>query len=455
MRKYCLGPILMLFAALVLFSCETDDESSVGEPPISTDDGSSIEDDVDDDDETETDDEDSSDETPLEGVEVLNADLVYDGYILVNDASAANRVYLMDKAGAIVFEWNLNGKKLGNDVRLMPNGKLLAMLEADDPQIGLGGFGGLLAIIDKEGTIEWSYEYSSENHISHHDAVMLPNGNILMMTWERKSVDEALEAGYSLGTEAIYDAILEIDPTTNEIVWQWHMWDHLIQDFDGSKTNFGNISENPHLIDLNYVENPDVEGDISHANGIDYDEDLDIIFLSANFYNEIWVIDHSTTTAEAASNSGGNFGRGGDLIYRFGNPVAYDNPMGVIRFDRNHHPNLLSGDKKGNILVYNNGLTQEQSVAYELRLPLNFNLETNMDNEPTEEWSFTDARLYSGKVSGVDLLPNGNRLITEGDFGFWEVTEQGEVVWRFSLPGFYWRGYHYDKDEEAIINLGL
>ena len=72
-----------------------------------------------------------------------------------------------------------------------------------------------------------------------------------------------------------------------------------------------------------------------------------------------------------------------------------------------------------------------------------------------EIWSFTDPNLYSGKVSGVELLPNGNRLITEGDFGFWEVTEQGEVVWRYSTSGFFWRGYHYDIDSEAITNLGL
>lgn len=452
MKTYYQILLLICFSFLLLSSCdENDNAQDVEEIPIANDDDPSSTDDGDD---GSSSDDDNDDDPNIEGLEVLNPDLVYDGYILVNDASA-NRVYLMDKEASIVYEWNLNGKKLGNDVHLMPNGNLLAMLEADNPQIGLGGFGGLLAILNPDGTIEWSFEYSSEDHIAHHDAVMLPNGNILLMTWERKTMEEAENAGYALGTEAIYDAILEIDPSTDEIVWQWHMWDHLIQDFDDTKENFGNISENPQLIDVNYVENPDVEADISHANGIDYDEDLDLIYLSVNFYNEIWVIDHSTSTTEATSSNGGNFGKGGDLIYRFGNPLAYDNPVGQVRFDRNHHPNLLKGDKKGNILVFANGLSQQQSTAYELQLPETFELIPGSDNEPMEIWSFTDSNLYSGKVSGVELLPNGNKLITEGDFGFWEVTEQGEVVWRFSAPGFFWRGYHYDKDSEAIANIGL
>lgn len=444
MKKYISIVFLTFFFIAFSISCNKDDDKSVVEEPIQ----------MEDDDPVATDDDITPPPTEIEGLEVLNPALVYDGYILVNDA-AANRVYLMDKGVNIVYEWDLDGKRIGNDVHLMPNGKLLAMLEASDSHIQFGGSGGVLAILDQNGEEEWSFEYSSENHIAHHDAVMLPNGNILLMTWEKKSKEEAENAGYALGTAAVYDAILEIDPTTDEIVWEWHMWDHLIQDFDETKANFGNIAENPQRIDLNYVENPDVEADISHANGIDYDPSLDVIYLSVNFYNEIWVIDHSTSTAEAASNIGGDFNKGGDLIYRFGNPLAYDNAVGQVRFDRNHHPNLLKGDKKGNILVFSNGLSQEQSTAYELRLPDDFEVLPNADNEPEEVWSFTDTNLFSGKVSGVELLPNGNRLITEGDFGFWEVTEAGEVVWRYTTPGFFWRGYHYDKDAEAIQNLGL
>lgn len=390
----------------------------------------------------------------IEGLEVFNPEKVDNSYILVNDAST-NRVYLMDKTTEIKHEWNLNGQRLGNNAFLLPNGKLLAMLESTMPEITLGGFGGVISILDKDGKVEWTYEHSNDQHIAHHEAIQLPNGNILFLSWEKKSAEEANAIGFSAGTQIIYDAVLEINPSTNEIVWSWHLWDHLIQDLDESKQNFGNVAENPQLIDVNYLEVSNEEGDLSHANGIAYDPEKDVIFLSANFYSEIWVIDHSTTTEEAQSNSGGNFNKGGNLIYRFGNPRAYKNDQGTRRFDRNHHPNLLSENKKGNMLVFANGFSNEQSAAYELDVSQLKPLTPNIDNEPPVIWSFTDTNLYSGRVSGVDLLPNGNRLITEGDFGFWEVSEDGEIVWKFGTPGFFWRGYHYDKDAPEILLLDL
>lgn len=392
---------------------------------------------------------------PDDGPEFFDSSKVYDGYILVNDAAAGSRIYLLDKTGSVVYEWDLHGKKLGSDARLMEDGNLLAMLRTEDAKIKIGGFGGLLAILNKDGNVEWSYLQSNENEIAHHDLEKLPNGNIMFLSWQKKSQAEAAKAGYSGGTKVVYDAVYEIDPKTNQIVWTWHMWDHLVQDCDPNLENFGVVAEHPERIDLNYFVDALPSGDISHVNGLSYDAEKDLIYLSANFYSEIWVIDHSTSSEEARGTTGGNFGRGGDLIYRFGNPDAYDNRLGKIRFDHNHSPRLLSGEKNGNILVFSNGSRKGQSTAFELKLPDSMHLEANTDNEPEEVWSFTSPTLFSGKVSGVELLPNGNRLITEGDFGFWEVTEGGEVVWKLKSQGFFWRGYPYDKDSPAIQALGL
>lgn len=384
--------------------------------------------------------------------EYYNSDLVHQGYILVNDA-LNNLVYLMDKNANLIHEWNLKGNRLGNDAFLLPNGKLLAMLEVENPKIELGGFGGKIQLLDKEGNVEWNFEYSSDDYIMHHDAEMLPNGNIIVLIWERKTEEEVQMAGSSSEIDLFPDSILEIDPATNEIVWKWSFWDHLIQDFDDTKNNFGSISDNPQLADLNYVSNE--KGAITHANGITYDATNDLIFISINLYSEIWVIDHSTTTLEAATHTGGNHNKGGDLIYRFGNPEAYQNSMGSRLFDHNHYPNLIEESGQGNILVYSNGFSVGQSTAYELKLPDTFSLQPNQNNELNVVWSFTDLNLFSPKVSSVERLPNGNTLITEGDFGIWEVTNAGEVVWQFSTAGFFWRGYSYELNDPAIIALNL
>ncbi len=104
-------------------------------------------------------------------------------------------------------------------------------------------------------------------------------------------------------------------------MWEWHVWDHLIQDFDDKKANYGNVGMHPERVDLNYAKNGNA--DWLHFNSLDYHPGLDQILVSSPFFNEIWVIDHSTTTAEAAGSQGGLRGRGGDLIYRWGNPAAY------------------------------------------------------------------------------------------------------------------------------------
>jgi hypothetical protein len=391
-------------------------------------------------------------EGALGKVEYYYRSLVADGYILVNNANG-DKAFLMDKNAQLIYDFPLNDLKIGNDVFLMDNGQILANLESDDQKIGLGGQGGILQILDADGTVQWSYEYSSDNYILHHDAEMLPNGNIIVQVWERKTVDEVQIAGSELTVDVFPDAIIEIDPTTDNIVWEWHAWDHLIQDLDETKNNFGVISENPQKINLNYVL--DKEGDIMHGNGIAYDPLKDIIYLSINFYSEIWVIDHSTTTEEASTASGGNYGKGGDLVYRFGNPDAYSNTAGERLFFNNHFPNLLKGHDLGKILVFSNGGDLNQSTVYELKLPQIFDFKANQNNEPQVVWSFTDPDLFSAKVSGAVRLPNGNTMIAEGDFGIWEVTEDGKVVWKFSSPGFYWRAYHYDKTSDAITNLNL
>ena len=399
-----------------------------------------------------------------DNVEVYNADLISNDYVMAVEHSSTTS-YLLNKKGEKIYNWDFS-QVSGNDIELLSDGSIIGIFRQENPSIDFGGAGGIAKIIDKENVTVWEYTVSDNNSIAHHDVEILPNGNVLMIVWERVLNQIAIEKGADLEFEndIFTEKIIEIDRSSNSIVWEWNSWDHIVQDKFEDLNNYGNINENPNKININYsIDNPPggnffIKGDIMHANGIDYDENKDVIYLSVNYFNEVWVIDHSTTTSEAESSIGGNYNKGGDLIYRFGNPETY-NSLGDKIFDKNHFPNLLENGEigEGNILIYSNGNSTQQSIVYELEMPNNFNLLSNTNNEPNIIWSFTDENLFANKLSGAVRLSNGNTLITESDYGFWEVTNEGEIVWKYRKDEevTFWRSYYYNPDSSAIVNLGL
>lgn len=395
-------------------------------------------------------------ETPLVKIEgeiiVHDQNGMEDSYILVNNIMGG-KVFLMDKTGTIVQNWEME-YGLGNDCTLLDNGQLLAMLKDADAKITFGGYGGIIRILNKDSSVAKEIKYSSENQIAHHDIEMLPSGNLLFLVWEKITAATALENGFNTERELFPEALIEIDPNTNETVWAWHSMDHLVQDLDDTKLNFGNISENFRKIDINYEEREEdkIDGDIMHSNGITYDIENDIIFMSVNNFSEVWAIDHSTTMEEAKSSSGGNFGYGGDLLYRFGNPTAYQNTNGTRLFYNMHNPNLINQNQS--MLVYANQNNISQSEVFEFDLnSLTLALDTN--NEPIINWSYTNPDLYSRIVSSAIRQKNGNTLITDSDTGIIEVSSDGNIVWEFKGPGLFWRAYPLSKDEIGIQSLNL
>lgn len=366
--------------------------------------------------------------------------------------------YLVDKGGNVKHSWSFE-TFLGNDFELLPNGKTLGIFKSTNPIFTFGGYGGIINLYDKHNDLEWTYEVSNDNEIAHHDVELLKNGNIMIMVWEKIEVDTHQNFGVDFDQPIYVEKLIEVNPETNEIVWQWRSWDHIIQEHDNNASAYGIVNQNPHKIDINY--NLQSDGDFMHANGIDIDEANDLIYISVNFFSEIWVIDHSTTTEQASTSLGGNYNKGGDLIYRFGNPLAYGDTQEQRIFYRNHFPNLLENGVpgEGNILVYSNfgENNSSQSHVYELQLPDVLALEPGNVLPPEIVWSFTDENLFYSKISGADRLQNGNTLICEGDFGIWEVTPDKEVVWKYSNENLssYWRCYGYYFGDSALETLGF
>ena len=341
---------------------------------------------------------------------------------------------------------------------LLENGNLLRTATIFNSTFSGGGSGGLIEEFDWDGNLVWEYQYSSDLYYQHHDIEKLPNGNVLVIAWEYKDGEEVETSGRNPSLLSQFflwpDHIVEVQPdglTGGNIVWEWHVWDHLIQDFDPVQFNYGVVSEHPELIDINYVgtEPSGTRADWNHINAVDYNEDLDQIILSVHNFSEIWVIDHSTTTQEAAGHTGGNSGMGGDLLYRWGNPKTYkrgnvtDQKL-FAQHDAHWIANGLPGE--GNILIFNNGRFRpggNYSTVDEIVPPVDVNGSYTLNPDSTFGpdtlfWTYKASNpldFFAANISGSQRQPNGNTLICNGPAGkFFEVTNDGEIVWLYINP---------------------
>ena len=386
----------------------------------------------------------------------LNDSSSFNGYTLFAPNSYIN-TYLINNEGRLVNLWE-GTHRPGLSAYLLENGNLLRTALVSNSTFFGGGSGGLIQEFDWEGNQVWEFEYSTDQFYQHHDIERLPNGNTLIIAWEYKDYEEVLGAGRdpSLLSENFLwpDHIVEVQPdgaTGGNIVWEWHVWDHLIQDFDPLQLNYGIVSEHPELVDINFVSNlPNSLGaDWNHINAVDYNEDFDQIILSIHHFGEIWVIDHSTTTQEAASHTGGNSGMGGDLLYRWGNPQTYDRGDATDQMLFGQHDShwIESGlPGEGNILIFNNGRNRpggQYSTIDEIVPPVDQNGNYLLDPGSTYGpdslfWTYVDpvpSDFFSPNVSGSQRQPNGNTLICNGTWGrFFEVTNEGELVWLYVNP---------------------
>ena len=173
---------------------------------------------------------------------------------------------------------------------LFNDGSIMGLFKPEQVSFSFGGYGGILKKYDSNGNLIFEYELNSATELLHHDFEVLPNGNILLMVWEKFSGQDAKSMGYDNDGEIYLEKIIELNPTNKRIVWEWRSADHLIQDFNSEVSNYGQISLSPQKIDLNYFN--EENGDLMHANGIFYDSVNDVIYLSVNFYSEVWVIPH-------------------------------------------------------------------------------------------------------------------------------------------------------------------
>jgi len=423
------------------------------------------------------------------------------GYTLIAPLSSRT-TYLLDLRGRVAHRWPSRYPP-GNAVHLLPDGSILRCgRDGENPVFSGGGQGGYVERIAWDGTPVWTLDWSSDEHLQHHEVVPLPSGHVILVAWERKSREQALAAGRDpacVGEDGLWpDYLVEIEPVLPEggnVVWEWHAWDHLIQDFDPERTNYGDVTAHPELVDVNadhrgepplsaaerrrretieeemralgYTGDDEDEGergagdgrwdraDWLHTNSVAFHPDHDLLLLSVRRLSEIWVIDHSTTTSEAAGHVGGRWGKGGDLLYRWGNPRNHGAAGKRTLFAQHDAQWIQVGlPGAGHVLLFNNGGGRpggDFSSVDELALP--FDPERGFTRTPDAAfgacelvWSYGaaegDQHFYSSFLSGAQRLPNGNTLVCSGAEGrVFELTRDLRVVWNFRNP--------YGDDEPA------
>ena len=396
--------------------------------------------------------------------------------------------YLVDAAGETLHSWPSEWTP-GNSAYLMGDGSLLRCgKDAGNAPYRGGGEGGRIQRIGWDGELMWDHQLANSRRRQHHDIEPLPNGNVLAIVWEGVSTEDAIAAGRdagSIGDRGIWpDAILELKPvgaSEAEVVWEWHAWDHLIQDRDREKPNYGDPAAHPHRINVNFdrrerprsaaelereaAEQERLRGlgygggddeprrgrrgrggrggrgggsDWMHTNGIDYDPATDLIAISVRSASEVWFIDHSTPTDEARTGEGGRRGRGGDLLHRFGRPASWGAEGEQVLFHQ-HDPQFLPAAGAIMLSVFNNGSGRpggDRSSADVFTIP--FTEDAGFGDGPPAQpelawtWDGGEERIFNGHISGVQRLGNGNTLVCLGEEGrVLEVSADHRVVWEY------------------------
>ena len=369
------------------------------------------------------------------------------GLLLISNRDSYQNIFsaLVTDSYEIFHQWD-HPSAVHSTAYIQNDSTLIVPLVIDNPLMPIGNKpGGRFQKLSWDNEVIWDFNFFDTLYTPHHDIEPLPNGNILVICWEVKSREEAISMGRQTISNEIWPTmIVELQPPHGNVVWEWHIWDHLIQDIDPSLPNYGQISDHPERFNINLgapVGNSN--GDWLHVNAIDYNEELDQIIFSSRHMNEIYIIDHSTTTGEAASSSGGNSGKGGDILYRWGNPMNYGRGTNDdMRIIAPHAANWIKPGYPGggNILIFNNNPvtsnTGVSSEVIEIQPPLNayghYFIEEGEKYGPENIfWSHGgDSSFFSGWQSDAVRLSNGNTLITVSQQRYiFEVDSLNNILW--------------------------
>eukprot|EP00768_Dysnectes_brevis_P000965 gnl/Dysnectes_brevis/1229_a1373_2948.p1 GENE.gnl/Dysnectes_brevis/1229_a1373_2948~~gnl/Dysnectes_brevis/1229_a1373_2948.p1 ORF type:complete len:460 (+),score=167.39 gnl/Dysnectes_brevis/1229_a1373_2948:143-1522(+) len=344
----------------------------------------------------------------------------FDGYTLFTQTESTDpSAYLLDMEGNVVHRWNLL-YPAGLHGMLLDNGNLLiaGSLPRERKPALFGGSGGGIYEYDWDSNLVWSHEMLSDTEMQHHTFHPRPNGDVMLLGWEKVTREEYIELGRNaddLPESVVYRGLAHTHVWTDfvrsvnragETVWEWHAKDHLGVGYDKIDPN--------HFLPNNQIFNFDP----THFNTLTFNEETQTVMMCSRNNGEVYHVDYKT----------------GEIVWRFGSPAAYSqgaNPSWYSDGDRElygpHHATFLPN---GNIQIFDNGaerVTGSYSRVVEV--------DPATDEIVWQYRAWISNSFFTKYQGAAQRLPNDNVLVTSSNKGhLFEITREGAVVWDFVNP---------------------
>jgi hypothetical protein len=307
------------------------------------------------------------------------------GYNLISNRDLTS-AQLFDAEGNVVRSWEDHGALHWSNAELLPDGHLL-VTGSERPEAA-GGRANFLLRMSWAGEVVWRKAINA-----HHDAELTPDGTLAALTFSYRSIP-SVSAEFEVKDHQI--TLLDDD---GEILERASLFDLL--------------ATGPDLFTFQEVA-PKTQGartfiDLLHANSLEFMPHAHLVERHPIYAptNVLVSFRHQDTLAIFDW-------RTKRLVWAWG--------RGEV--SAQHDARVLAN---GNILLFDNGVDRSWSRVVELD-PLR--------KEIVWEYRAPDpAEFFSLRKGSSQRLPNGNTLIANSDSGeAFEVTRDGEIVWRFLNP---------------------
>jgi hypothetical protein len=326
------------------------------------------------------------------------------GYTLIAPQTDNGNVYLVDMEGRTVHRWTMPCRP-GRHAVLLPNGNLgyngSLPGQPDIYAAWMLWHGGAFYEATPKGEIVWSHT----DALHHHDAVWLPNGNLLYGAMDKMPPEMAARVvggskAHDLPDGTIWADVVKEVNRKGEVVWSWRSWEHLRP------------------------------------------EDFPVQPIFDRYHwpliNGLWLTRGGLVLMSLRTTSGviGVERKSGDVALHIPYPTV----------SQQHTPVELDN---GNIMIFDNGNLRPGVTSPSSRV-----IEVDPRTGAVVWEYFDEMRLafFSPYMGAAQPLPNGNVHITESATGrLFEVTRDRRVIWEYVIPQFA----EYPEPEPRRYSPGL